>query len=451
MKTITIITVLVCCILMFFVKRKYKIAILMLSTICFTVVKLNLPLTVANSILAMCFVISELPHIKSLFKEAKGTIVWKLMGVAILMTILTIAFSPHLRTFNDIRYFVQGSLFFKYFGLIYSFWCFQSEDSIKPSLRITFVGLLVLTFFGIVNYITKSADFVTIMEAGWMDDSTSKLDIGDSYLLTDRFRVMAMFVNPFDYGYICIMIFLLHLYASVKKYEKKTVFLVVLFCTFFGIISCGCRTIILCTIIGVSVFFLLAYKTRKSIRILLLALFLVPITYQTVPSVKDLMDKTFTVLDKNSDVSGSSLEMRAAQYAMVLFYIQDSPFFGCGYNFFNIDLGWGQGRQYLKDERLQGLEGVVMSYLLERGIVGLGLYLIFWISIIIYMFKNRKQSKPLTAFGLSILAVYLSFANMTGELLSAYPTLLLLGFCIKNIEVMKRNNIKVESNKAITI
>lgn len=78
-----------------------------------------------------------------------------------------------------------------------------------------------------------------------------------------------------------------------------------------------------------------------------------------------------------------------------------------------------------------------MNKLLERGFIGLLLYAVFWISLIIFMFKNRSVSSPLTALGLSILAVYLSFANMTGELLSVYPTLLLLGFTIKAIEVKK--------------
>ena len=39
-----------------------------------------------------------------------------------------------------------------------------------------------------------------------------------------------------------------------------------------------------------------------------------------------------------------------------------------------------------------------------------------------------------TAFGISVVSSYLSFANMTGELLSVYPTLLLLGYVFKVID-----------------
>lgn len=438
MKTITILAVLVCCLLMFIVKRKYKIGIMLLGTMCFTVVRLNLPFQMANSIIAACFIISEIPHLKTLINEAKGTIVWKLAGLATIMTIVTIIFSPHLRTFNEIRYFLQGYLFFYYFGLIYSFWCFKDDVSLKPTLKITFAGLIVLTILGIINYITKSADFVTIMEAGWKDDSSLTVDVGERFAESDRFRVMAMFENPFDYGYICVMMLLLHLYGLTRQLESKLVFGVITACSVFGIITCGSRTVIFCTLIGISVFTLLAFRAKKSIRAILLLLFIIPIAYQTVPPFQELMDNTFTMFDKSSKFEGSSVEMRTLQYATVFYYIQDSPFFGCGYNYFNEDLGWGQGRKYLKDSRLEGLEGVIMSYLLERGIVGLLLYLTFWISLIVYMFKNRNISKPTTALGLAILATYLSFANMTGELLSVYPTLLIMGFCIKVIRNKKK-------------
>lgn len=56
------------------------------------------------------------------------------------------------------------------------------------------------------------------------------------------------------------------------------------------------------------------------------------------------------------------------------------------------------------------------------------------LSLVIYMFRNRKTSKQVTALGLSILAVYLSFANMTGNLQSVYSTLLQLGFSVETVE-----------------
>ena len=161
---------------------------------------------------------------------------------------------------------------------------------------------------------------------------------------------------------------------------------------------------------------------------------------EAAPVLHELNQRATALLkqfEKNSDVDGSSLELRTLQYAAVLYHVQDNPLFGCVYQYFIIDIGWGDGVKYLKDTRLAGLEGVAMSYILERGFVVFALYLLFYISIIISFFRNRKFSMVATAFGISVVCTYLSFANMTGELLSVYPTLLLLGYVLKVVDYNK--------------
>ena len=89
-------------------------------------------------------------------------------------------------------------------------------------------------------------------------------------------------------------------------------------------------------------------------------------------------------------------------------------------------------------EGLLGIESVILQYLLERGIIGLVLWVAFYTVIIIYFCKNRKNSKALTGLGVSILTLYLVFSIGTGELGSVYPTMLLLGMAMKMIESKKR-------------
>jgi O-antigen ligase len=440
MKAIAILAVIICCLLMFRVRRPYKAAIIILGTIVFTTVRVPyVPIDAANSMIAICFLISEFPNLKRLINNTKGTIVWRLMGLSLFTSLVVILTSPHLRDANSIRIFAQVSLFFSYFGLLYAFWCSREENNFKPILKITFWGLIVLTVFGVINYITKSADFVSLMMSDLKNAGMGGAgdEVGQHFTYEDRFRVQAMFANPFDYGYICVLIMLLHIYGYTRKMENKITFLITMICSGFGIFTCGCRTILFCFLIGISVYSLLAFKASKSLRIVLFLAFLIPVSYQTIPPVQEQIDKMMTMFEKNSDVGGSSVELRTLQYTTVLWYIQDSPWFGRGYGFFSQDLGWSKGSDYAMDSRLAGMEGVAMNKLLERGFIGLLLYAVFWISLIIFMFKNRSVSSPLTALGLSILAVYLSFANMTGELLSVYPTLLLLGFTIKAIEVKK--------------
>lgn len=438
MKIIAIIAVYLCSVLMFFVKREYKIAILILSSITFTLVSPPVPHYSAPAVLSLCFLISEIPHLVKLFRQSRKSIVWKITGIALLSIIITILSSPHLSDNNVAYYYFQGEFLCKYLVLIYSFWSFRDVKSLKPTLKVTFWGLIVLTVFGIFNYLSKTAGFVNLMMEGVVSNviGVSGSDAGNYFTYADRFRVQAMFTNPFDYGYICVLMLILHLYGYTQRLEKLKTFVVVVACTLFGIIFCGCRTILFCTLIGLSIYMLLAFKTQKKLKIILVTLFIIPIAYQTVPAVQEQADKMLSVFDKNSQVEGSSLEMRSIQYATVLFYINDNPWFGRGYGFFNQDLGWGEG--IMVDERLEGLEGVVMGLLLEHGIIGLILYLIYYVSIIVYFIRRRKISKHLSALGVSIIAVYLSFANMTGQLLSVFPTLCCVGFVLKALNTEEK-------------
>lgn len=450
MKAIAIIAVLICCLLIFIVRREYKASILVMGSVLFTAVSVPvIPFHSANILLPLSFLLSEVKHINAIIRSTRGKLIWYLMGGAILLTVLTIIASPHLRDVESVRVFVQGELFFKYFVLLYAFWAFSSEESIRPTLRITFYAMVVLTIFGILNILTKSADFISVMMEGASKTTVSSNgeDAGQVFMTSDRFRVQAMFLSPFDYGYICILMLLLHIYGFIHKYETKIRFFIVASCCIFGILSCGCRTNIFCALIGVSVFFLLAYKLGKSIRLSLLGIFLACISYMCVPAMREIFDNMLTMFDKNSNVTGSSMELRAVQYAAVLYHVQDNPLLGCGYQYFLIDMGWGQGREFLLDPRLAGLEGVIMNYILERGFIGVFLYLLFYISILYYFYTNRKKASMSIAFGISVLSVYLAFANMTGELLSVYPTLLLLGYVFKVIDNKRQSTTFIQKRQ----
>lgn len=452
MKAIAIIAVLICCLLIFIVRREYKASILVMGSVLFTAVSVPvIPFHSANILLPLSFLLSEVKHINAIIRSTRGKLIWYLMGVAILLTVLTIIASPHLRDVESVRVFVQGELFFKYFVLLYAFWAFSSEESIRPTLRITFYAMVVLTIFGILNILTKSADFISVMMEGASKTTVSSNgeDAGQVFMTSDRFRVQAMFLSPFDYGYICILMLLLHIYGFIHKYETKIRFFIVASCCIFGILSCGCRTNIFCAFIGVSVFFLLAYKLGKSIRLSLLGIFLACISYMCVPAVQEIFDNMMTMFDKNSNVTGSSMELRTVQYAAVLYHVQDNPLLGCGYQYFLIDMGWGQGREFLLDPRLAGLEGVIMNYILERGFIGVFLYLLFYISILYYFYTNRKKASMSIAFGISVLSVYLAFANMTGELSSVYPTLLLLGYVFKVIDNKRQSTTFIQKKAKI--
>jgi O-antigen ligase len=121
------------------------------------------------------------------------------------------------------------------------------------------------------------------------------------------------------------------------------------------------------------------------------------------------------------------------QYTSVLIHIEGNEWLGLGKGYW----AYSYAEDPYSVAGLFGVESVILSYLLERGIVGLASWAIFYTSIFLYFWRNRKKIRDLTGLGTAILLLYLIFSIGTGELGSVYPTMLLLGFVIKAIESAK--------------
>ena len=432
--------------LMFKVERKYKLAILLLSAICFNCVRIYaIPFGLSIYIVCFSFLLSEFLYIKKHVGSIKRTILKPLMFSVIIAAVLLAINSPHYDNFSQYIRLVINELFAKYFIICYAFFAISKEDDLRPVFRVSYYALLVLTIFAVLNYVTKSAFFVNEMYKGMVLTDVMQ-DMGNKFTHSERFRVQAMFFNPFDYGYICIILLLFSWYGYSKQFISQKRFYIIIGCCLWGVITCGCRTNLLCCLLGVFTYILFAFNLKKKIKYFIIFILIGTLSVCFIPFFSDKMNEIFSLFDKNSSMTGSSIEMRLLQYATVWSYVKDHIFFGRGLDFFFIDLGWKDGAQYLIDQDLFGLEGVLMNYLLERGIVGVGFYLFFYIYLLVYFYKNKSVDKYITALGSSILTIYLAFANMTGELSSVFPTLLVIGICLKilYIHLSKITNYKYE-------
>lgn len=437
MRVLVYVIVLLCALAMFFVRREYKAGILLFTLMCFSSVSLDfLPFMKASiCLMSIMLIVSEIRHIGQCMRQLKKTVIWKVLTCIVFLTALTIMNSPHLRTFTEIYRFVLSELFLKYFMLAYAFWSFSQSKSLRPTLRLSLIGLVVLTVLGIVNYYTKSADFVVMMNPGkTVVIGDNEVQLGTVYVNRDRFRVSSTFVNPFDYGYMCVLCLIVHLYGYVKRHESKLSFGLALACCLFGILFCECRTVHFCLLLCVGTFILAAFRIRRIFTISILAVLIGFICYMYVPIVQEKADSMITMFDKKSQFGGSSIEMRTLQYVATLEHVKDSPFLGNGYRYFYIDMGWKDGMKGLRDDRFWGLEGVMMGYVLERGFIGLALWIFIYSSLMVYCIRSRKYNRELAALGIAVLLTYLAFSNMTGELSSVAPTLLFVGFVIKALE-----------------
>jgi O-antigen ligase len=334
--------------------------------------------------------------------------------------------------YTGIKEIIEFELLFKYFNLAYAFWAIKDEKSLKPILRISIYCLIVLTFFGVLNYMTKSAMFVNAVTEG-KTNIYDDVALGDVYTESSRFRVQSMFQYGFDYGYICAAILLLHLHGWYRHLESKRDFLIALTCCLFGILICGCRTVWMSAALSIACYSMWVFQLSRNVMYGMIAVILLIISYNTVPAVEAKVNQVTDVFAENRETEGSSIELRMSQYGYVLIHAQGHEWLGLGKGYWE--------HTYVKDREsirgLYGVESVILQTLLERGIIGLVLWAAFYTIIFLYFWRNRKRRKKLTGLGASILTLYLLFSIGTGELGSVYPTMLLLGFVIKAIEYQK--------------
>ncbi len=425
---------------MFVIDRKYKLALFFVSSLCFTgVIIENVPFGNNRFILPICFFISEIPRLIQLFaKNLKKNVVVLVEIISLLGFFVLLINSPHFNnSFTSMLRMAIFEIISKYFALVYSFICISKFQDIKPSINFSFYAILVLSFFAILNFLTKHAFYIDAIGIG-QDVSGNYSELGGMFENQDRFRVQSMFFNPFDYGFICVLMFIFHGWAYLNYLENKNRFVIISICCLIGIVSCGCRTNLVCFLISILPYIVMRYQLRTQFKLVILFGVCSLLLYFSIPVFHDLGNSIISMFEMNSDVDGSSIEMRLLQYATVFYYVQGHWLTGNGYGYFNIDMGWSDGgRETLLDQDLFGLEGVLMNHLLERGIIGIAFYFLFYAILFYYFYKNKAVDLLTSCLGLSVLLVYLSFANITGDLLSVFPSLLVIGFCVKIIYLKK--------------
>ena len=432
MKFVAIIITLVCCGLMFFVKREWKAALLVMGAMMLTLVSVpGIPLHKANFLLQVSFLLSEWKQLPRHFKRLQSTpYLWIPLLIVSFSALLAALTSPY----TSLKETIEYELLFKYFALAYAFWAVKDEKSLKPILQVSLCCLIVLTFFGFINYIDKNAMFVNALTEGKTSMVMEDASLGDVYTESSRFRVQSMFKSAFDYGFICAAILLLHLHGWYRHLESTRAFIIALACCSFGILTCGCRIVWVSAIFSIASYSMWVFKLNRNVIYGMIAVMLLILSYNTVPAVEEKVNQMTDIFVENSETSGSSIQLRTSQYMTVAIHIEGNEWLGLGKGY------WAHS--YAEDKEsvsgLYGVESVILQTLLERGIVGLVLWAAFYTVIFRYFWINRKRMRKLTGLGASILTLYLVFSIGTGELGSVYPTMLLLGMTMKMIESKKR-------------
>ena len=385
MKIAAFIVTLQACCLMFFIKREWKAAMLVMGAMTLTLVDIpGIPLHKANLLLQVAFLLSEWRYLPRHFKRLQST---PYLWIPLLIVSFSALLAALTSLYTGVKEMIENELLFKYFAIVYAFWAVKNEKSLKPILRISLYCLMALTIFGVLNYLTKS-------------------------------------------GYICAAILLLHLHGWYRHLESKTEFIIAIACCSFGILTCGCRIVWVSAIFSFICYSMWVFQLNRNVIYGMIAVMLLILSYNTVPAVEEKVNQMTDIFVENSETGGSSIQLRMTQYMYVAIHAEGHEWLGLGKGYWEY--------MHTKDPEsvrgLYGVESVILQTLLERGIIGLVLWAAFYTVIFLYLWRNRKRRKKLTGLGVSILSLYMVFSIGTGELGSVYPTMLLLGFVIKAIE-----------------
>lgn len=314
--------------------------------------------------------------------------------------------------------------------ILYIFYCFSTEDTFHALIPVITGCAILLTFIGAINLLMEDNPYIDQLVGTF---NVPKINV-TKCAETSRFRVNSLFINAFNYGYICCVLNVLAIYLKRQIHIGSATFHTLFLCSLFGIVFCNCRTVFFSYILGITVYFWTTGALGKHVPHVLLCLLIAAAAYTYIPPVQEKTDMYLSMFTdtKGEKVKGSSLKLRQTQLKGTLIHFYKSPIVGHGYGYLTEIYRLNKERSIMARN-----ESVVFLLLAERGIIGVAAYLFFYGSIFLYFYRHRKNFNIHSAVGLALLTMYGFYSIATGELNSVPITLACIGIIVKNIDLSK--------------
>ena len=411
-------------------ERPTKIALYLVGVCCFYDIELPIPMGRCRAILPVAFMISEYRFIGRAFLSLKQyRLLSFLFFMLIIVEIVAICTTKYYNPLNMIVMFCST-----YFPIMVGYMSVRNENDLLVITKYLYIVLLLLTFWGVLNLLYHRGVYINMVMT---EVNSIGKRIGDMYIDSSRFRIQSMFRNPFNYGICCNILLLYFLYAYVKKIISKKKLVITIVCCLFGILFCESRSVFFTGIVSCLSFLYIRNSASQFLRYgLILSCFFVG-AYSFVPFFHEKVDISLSMFDPNSDVKGSSIEMREGQMLSVLRYTSSNELVGNGTGYAAKYLMVGTDEQ--TDSTLFGLEGIYLSTILERGWIGYLSYVLFYIILYVFIYSKGKIDITTSALACSLLVLSFVMAHMSGPLVSrtiSFPILgCMIGLLLNNIKV----------------
>lgn len=219
-------------------------------------------------------------------------------------------------------------------------------------------------------------------------------------------KISSVFTHPMIFG-LFLGLAMVYLYSLKDKIKPLFVYLLMFFIV-VCIFLCGIRTPIGAMFLTVFFYLLMLRRIKPMIYVAVIG-FIGYIIIENIPELSATIDSIFIKDSRQTNVEGSSIDMRMEQLNGCFREIQDCLIFGKGYE-------WCGYYMSIHDLHpvLLAFESLIFVVLCNSGIVGLCVWVITFVWLFRGVYRMNKNVN-VTLFVITLAVYYIAYSAITGE------------------------------------
>jgi hypothetical protein len=357
------------------------------------------------------------------------------------MSMLTGLFDSRIELFQ--KFYRPITYFFEsFFPIALSYYHITKDEDVISVFKKCLVFLGIFGIYGIANYITKSNEYYNMLEDAFNISNYANANM--DLLKDQRFRVSSFAFHAIYYGLLLALNILMSLYLYFNNIKRnKLLHFAILGLLLLNIVLVNSRTPLLALVGGFMMLFLFGMNLKYKIQTMVLGSVMLFGLVLSMSQFSEIITATLGIFKSNdTQVTGSSIDMRERQLKASYKLFKMSPVSGNGYNYITETLGYSSDpEQNMADDDLEGLESYAYRLLIEQGCAGiLGNFVLFF-SLGFYFFRGTfsRKTKHIAAMGLAMLITFLLFIFGTGDLGSFPFFMSIIGVALKGVVLARQD------------
>lgn len=389
--------------------------------------------------------IIEVSAILSIAREGKLRIYSKMFPL--IVPLILLFFSHLMIGIMDIRLPIsQGVIrgitsFVSSYLMLYTGYLLSFNVQFKDLQKMLILFFCIIGIYTIGEFITGSNPYYDMVETMYGKENNIWTLAGG--LGSERGqRCMGTQSNPIYYGLLLATIGLFILANRYLKGKSKY-FLLMIFAV--SLIATKSRTPMVTFVLMFIIYLWTTVSIGKTIQVLFAATIAIVTLSYFIPIFDTLLSSLFEFASTGeSNLEGSSSELRMEQLATSYLYFLNNPIWGNGYFYFSENIFSEKTAMF---GGLAGMEGYIFELLIEQGVVQMFFVIVFWTRCFIRFFQFRKRERQIAYMGISLCTGFLFFIISTGANGAWLYAMPFIGILMNKCQITNLNTHKNVSKK----